>query len=686
MKLKQNQLLLITLTMILALSSCKKNETIINPNQSTEKQIIEQFTKVPEGLDPKLNIVVNKLKQLNESTIISWGNRAGLPIWEKAEFKRMNNSISKVSDNDDEVVIIPLSQPNTQEIDGFLACNINVNNTNVNEFDKYTYANYGFNKPSTDVDAEDIVIKCLEFQNSIFGNTKFKILDNRLFNSQNTNSTPNKVFEISLSNEPQSSQTNSKIIITKHNHCIGHDGIGPNGHDGGDCDECDWCGLFSFDIILFDSPLDWGGGGNGGGNGLGGGGNGLSGGGWMPVVLTLSNVWQNIGLTSYQQSFVNNPFNQGIVNNLAALMNNEHFSDEAINATKAVIEAIRYNEINGPFTNQSLFNIMDYLSNTAVEGGAVAYWDYFNYVKNTSYANSSFSEEELYWHITFDCSKTFNYFKNLWWNDPSYKPFYDNYVFTNNGYASGHHWWMNDAWLANFGGANFGNWATNYLKANPAVTFSTFQNHFMQNSEGIDGDYDANYWNNPNLNLPQQNLPSLSSFSAAYPKHSDFRYDTPSKLYNKIGGDVLGLYNSKPQDYQNTCALRISKALNVAGITITDGKDRFKGEDGKYYFVSAIALLKWMQKTFGTPTGNNHLTGIQGGTNGQNFSNLLSGKNGIYIMIPNLPGGCPTPANPQGTGFCASGHADMLINGVCDGGCYFNAKGGVDEIFIWVLQ
>ena len=287
MKFKQNQLLLITVTIILALSICKKNETIINPNQSTEKQIIEQFTKVPEGLDPKLNIVANKLKQLNESTIISWGNRAGVPIWEKAEFKRKHNSIAKVSDNDDEVVIIPLSQPNTQEIDGFLACNINVNNTNVNEFDKYTYANYGFYKPSTDVDAEDIVIKCLEFQNSIFGNTKFKILDNRLFNSQNTNSTPNKVFEISLSNEPQSSQTNSKIIITKHNHCIGHDGIGPNGHDGGDCDECDWCGLFSFDIILFDSPLDWGGGGNGGGNGLGGGGNGFSGGGWVPSPLEI---------------------------------------------------------------------------------------------------------------------------------------------------------------------------------------------------------------------------------------------------------------------------------------------------------------------------------------------------------------------------------------------------------------
>jgi hypothetical protein len=50
-------------------------------------------------------------------------------------------------------------------------------------------------------------------------------------------------------------------------------------------------------------------------------------------------------------------------------------------------------------------------------------------------------------------------------------------------------------------------------------------------------------------------------------------------------------------------------------------------------------------------------------------------------MIPNLPGGCST-----GTGFCASGHADIINNSVCDGGCYFNATGGVSDIYIWELQ
>jgi hypothetical protein len=242
-------------------------------------------------------------------------------------------------------------------------------------------------------------------------------------------------------------------------------------------------------------------------------------------------------------------------------------------------------------------------------------------------------------------------------------------------------WWENPIFLAPFGGLNFGDWAIQYLNQNQSIPFATFENQFLKVPEGIDGSYNSSYWDEPNLNFPPQSLPSFNDFETAYPKHSDPLYDTPSEMYNSIGGQVLNLYNSNPPSYQNTCALRISKALNYSGISITAGPDRYQGADGKYYFISCAALFKWMKKTFGTPSGSNHLTGTQGGVNGQNFPNLLSGKKGIYIMIPNLPGGCST-----GTGFCASGHADIINNSVCDGGCYFNATGGVSDIYIWELQ
>jgi hypothetical protein len=55
---------------------------------------------------------------------------------------------------------------------------------------------------------------------------------------------------------------------------------------------------------------------------------------------------------------------------------------------------------------------------------------------------------------------------------------------------------------------DFINWGINYLIANPTTTFEQFQNQFMGTSEGIDGEYDAAYWENPSLTFPPQNLPT----------------------------------------------------------------------------------------------------------------------------------------------------------------------------------
>lgn len=232
-------------------------------------------------------------------------------------------------------------------------------------------------------------------------------------------------------------------------------------------------------------------------------------------------------------------------------------------------------------------------------------------------------------------------------------------------------WWEDNTYLLPYGGLSFGEWAMNYLVQNPNVGFAIFKNQFMTKKEGQDGNYDASYWDNPSLTFPPQTLPSWSNFNSNYPKHDDPLLDEPVEVYTAIGGQVLAAYNSNPDNYQNTCALRISKALNYSGVTIPAGVGRYQGTDGKYYFLSAAALKKWMILTFGMPTGTNKITGAQGGVNGVNFLTLLAGKKGIYVMTPNYPGGSPTATNPLGTGFCASGHADMIDNSICDGGCYF---------------
>ncbi|MCC6180525.1 MAG: hypothetical protein IT237_01695 [Bacteroidia bacterium] len=444
---------LLILFFALSLVSCHKNDSIYNINQKNDKLIVEQFTKVPNGLNPLFQKIANKLKEKEEqnSFLVKLGKKVGFPLWDKAQFNSRHDNVAAKdsSSGEEQTVIVPLSIPNSSEVNGFIAASINANNQvdSVGEFDKFSYYIFGFNKSNSEIDAEDIAIQCLILQKEIFNISSFKILDSRLFQDQDNSTIAKRIFEISLSESQQNSQLNSKPVIIKSNHCTHHDGYGPNGNDDDpDCDQCDWCGKFNYTILFFDSPFDWGGGGNfgeGGGN---------NGGGWAPIVpisLSINNIWQNMGLLKHQLLFVNNAANQDIVNKLALLMSYENFSTESQKATKVTLDAIIKNVINGPYTHQAFINIIDNLSILAVEGGSTAYWEYFNYLKNSFSNNTTLTSEDLFWKSTYECNKIFNYFYNLRLTDPECQTLYNNYLYTYQGYTTGHHWWMNEDWLDN---------------------------------------------------------------------------------------------------------------------------------------------------------------------------------------------------------------------------------------------
>ncbi|PZD79018.1 T6SS effector amidase Tae4 family protein [Mesonia sp. K7] len=152
-------------------------------------------------------------------------------------------------------------------------------------------------------------------------------------------------------------------------------------------------------------------------------------------------------------------------------------------------------------------------------------------------------------------------------------------------------------------------------------------------------------------------------------------------VYSYVGGDVAQARLDYPIETNNTCALKVSIALNESGINIpfiqsTSGNPgTIQGADGKYYFLNAKALNVWMKKTFGiSPSNPQHYkyNSVDGGTDGENFPTLLNGKKGIYSMIP----------DPQAN-FGASGHADMFDGNKCAAKCYFNVA---QEIDFWVLN
>jgi len=234
----------------------------------------------------------------------------------------------------------------------------------------------------------------------------------------------------------------------------------------------------------------------------------------------------------------------------------------------------------------------------------------------------------------------------------------------------------------------FANQAIDYLINHPQYDFSHYQNWFDTKSKGKDYEYDENYWNNPNLTFTQQNLPSWNSYKDAYPKNTNGTYMTGAdNIFNLVGGDVKQVRIDYPLQTNNVCALKVSIALNGAGINIPQittsngNPGTIQGADGNYYFLNAAALNSWMKLTFGTNpstpttplnTKHNQYTTTQGGTNGVNFPTLLSGKKGIFTMIP-----------VNSTNFGASGHCDIFDGSICAAGCYF---GSANEINIWELD
>lgn len=241
----------------------------------------------------------------------------------------------------------------------------------------------------------------------------------------------------------------------------------------------------------------------------------------------------------------------------------------------------------------------------------------------------------------------------------------------------------------------FINWAINYLINNPNVSWAQLQNWFMSPSQGQDWNYDSNFWENPNLSFPQQDLPSREDYKAGMPKFENGNLMTGAdNIYNLVGGDVLQVRNQyPPKRTNNTCALKVSIALNRSGViipnipgqTIEGGGDEFSG---KFFFLNAKALNAWMRETFGTnpatattPHNDKHLsfTGSVGGTNGENFPNLqdLQNISGIYSMV-----------TVEGTNE-ASGHADYIYTNTdgkvtCPFNCFFNLQ--IERIDVWILE
>lgn len=230
---------------------------------------------------------------------------------------------------------------------------------------------------------------------------------------------------------------------------------------------------------------------------------------------------------------------------------------------------------------------------------------------------------------------------------------------------------------------DFGNWAINYLIANPTTDYGFFKEQYLGVLEGKDGVYDSAFWEDPNLIFQTKALPSLQSFLDAFPKIQNgntIRAMSASGVFSLVGGNMLTQHLIPNPNYQNACAVRGSRALNYMGVehelsefSINGDLKTEKGSDGKNYILAAKAFNIYMNKTYGAPSAR--ISSLEIGNDLNVISTFLQGKTGIYSLVTN---------NPGEAGY--SGHVDLIYNGKVLGGAASNPKGGVKFIEIWILN
>jgi hypothetical protein len=630
---KKIQLLFILSFVIFA---CKKDYPTAFKETTLAREQYDRFFNLPNNATPYLIKIVNSLKQkeIQHPFLKTLISECGFPKWEFSEIQPPKNQILNfVKTNsirlletplesgkgNDSIILIPFVRDSNNYVNSFFAVKIS-DSLQIEVVKGKNYFNYGYDGNSKMHIAQQIALRCMTFDNKIFKTDSFRIINNNLSISFPL-SKGKAVFSVRFNN------TNDSLFGEKSKLSM-------------EQEKCQTVRMSYIDCWWLDNGMICGS---------------------MPKGQC-DGCWQCVSYYEYTYCSIDLGFAFSSDNSGLSVS-----TDGSGSGGGDVLGWAPYPRGSGGFSSTvtELSNRLGLTKNQSrwLENNPIRAIEILVYIQSSSNPLSTFISLGHIDRMRMDLN---------------YLSFVQQYYINFSNQSA---WWENPIFLAPFGGLNFGDWAIQHLNENQNIPFATFENQYLKVPEGIDGSYNSSYWDDPNLNFPKQSLPSFSDFETNYPKHSDPLYVTPSAMWNSVGGEALNLYNSNPALYKNTCALRVSKALNYSGVSITAGPDRYEGADGKYYFISCEALFKWMKKTFETPSGSNHLTGAQGGVDGKKFEGLVTGKKGIYIMIPNLPGGCVTQ-----TGFCASGHADIINNKKCDGGCYFNAMGGVSDIYIWELQ
>jgi hypothetical protein len=654
-------LLLGLLAFITVFYGCRKGIQDTQTSQNTA-ELTEKFFNTTKILKPEVKRIYDYLRgENNKKEFVSeFVKKYGLLDWDKANINKRNKTAYRTTDASDEIVIeIPLTNLNGDYAKGFLIVTIKAGIMDFLLVDEEKYQSLPYGRIDDNIlNADDLALKMMIMNKELYGIDKFNILDKKLFSydfvlGANEKLGDNGTFTLGplqVSNDPI---TNARIVTTTATHCewvTNHHCYGcadPNNCDLYSSGGCPWGTCYDEQqfkctqvlISYFDpGPDDWvssshtgtGGGGGGGTSTVGNPNNG--------PTSTKPPCMSKLGFIN----IFNGCYDDNVGwNTFANFIDISNVWDKKFFADKNYIDANQ--DLKDALTN--FFGVNEIKEDKLAAAYVLVSAHKDNRV-NGPY-DQNFFDYNLKPNLPSELVETnVNQFLPLFSNQKSM------FVLQNPNIIN------NELIFAN----------------SILNTFNFFLNpvsYEKMDINSVNFDLINALSVTPLLLKPR---PTFNSIFLNALAPSDWQ-----TVANKIGGEVKRQLE-KPGEH-NTCATRLSYALNYSNSLIPSTSYTFTGDDGNEYIMGATTMLEYLKVQYGTsPLNTVHLQSTSASplTLAQ-IQDKLKGKQGIFVMIPNDPG-------PNG--FNATGHVDILKpDGTLMSGHneFMFAKGGVKEIYLFQL-
>ncbi|MCW3073340.1 MAG: 4Fe-4S dicluster protein [Flaviaesturariibacter sp.] len=260
-------LALATSAILLLFFACRKLDYV--NSVSTPQSQAQKFYSLPANASPALKRIAQKIKDedIKANFLSSFIRREGYPLWSKAVIsyttKLSPASRGTTGEAGDTLLVIPLVLEGEEKVNAFIEATVS-DSISMAVYNSGAYEQKSFSCVTDTASAENYALRFMLLDNSVFGYTKFRVTDERLFSclSPNVAGTESRVLEIrNRQPDPAGRFTLEIVTVCLNNyHCTNvPEYCSPR------CDLCDQCfsqACLDFEVDSWYSEDGGGGGGS----------------------------------------------------------------------------------------------------------------------------------------------------------------------------------------------------------------------------------------------------------------------------------------------------------------------------------------------------------------------------------------------------------------------------------------